>query len=130
MTLALLGIVLLCATGFGAMVLVFKVMKSSDVYKRAVAIAEADPAVAGELGSPIREGMFLSGNINVTNDSGNANLSIPISGPRSDAVIFAVAVKTSGKWNFTTLAVQVNARGKTLDLLNKNAAVNPPPPSP
>jgi Cytochrome oxidase complex assembly protein 1 len=43
------------------------------------------PAVIEALGSPIKEGFFVSGNTNVNGASGEANLSIPISGPREKA---------------------------------------------
>ena len=46
-------------------VIVFSAMKSTDVYKEALARAKADPAVVQALGSPIKDGFLLSGNTNV-----------------------------------------------------------------
>ena len=51
---------------------VFGAMKSSDVYKLAVARAKADPRVTSALGTPISEGMFMSGNTNVNGGSGRS----------------------------------------------------------
>jgi len=91
-------------------------MKSSDAYKQAVARARANPTVVEKLGTPIAEGYFVSGNINVQNDSGNAELQIPISGPKGKAVIHAVAVKSAGQWEFSRLTVTFEGQ-PALDLL-------------
>ena len=91
-------------------------MKSSDAYKQAVAKAKANPEVVAKLGAPIEEGWFVSGNINVQNNSGNADLQIPISGPRGKAVIHAVAGKTAGKWEYSRLTVAIEGQPE-LDLL-------------
>ena len=47
------------------LVIVFSAMKSTDVYKEALARAKADPAVIEALGSPIKDGFPVSGNTNV-----------------------------------------------------------------
>lgn len=91
-------------------------MKSSDAYKQAVARARANPTVVESLGTPIAEGYFVSGNVNVQNDRGNADLQIPISGPKGKAVIYAVAVKSAGQWEFSRLSVTIEGQPE-LDLL-------------
>ncbi len=91
-------------------------MKSSDAYKQAVARARANPTVVASLGTPIAEGYFVSGNISVQNDRGNADLQIPISGPKGKAVIYAVAVKSAGQWEFSRLSVAIEGQPE-LDLL-------------
>ena len=52
--------------------LVFSAMKSSEVYKDALARAKTHPAVIEALGSPVTEGLLLSGNTNVNGASGEA----------------------------------------------------------
>jgi hypothetical protein len=95
---------------------VFGAMKSTDVYKTAVATAKAHPAVTEVLGTPVEEGMFLSGNTNVTDASGNADLSIPISGPKGKGKIFVVASKSAGRWTYTTMVVEIAKSGERIDL--------------
>ena len=97
-------------------------MKSSDAYKQAVAKARANPTVVARLGTPIAEGYWVSGNISVQNDSGNADLLIPISGPRGKAVVHAVAAKSGGKWEFSRLSVVIEGDSE-LNLLE--AEVSP-----
>lgn len=96
--------------------IVFGAMKSSGAYKDAVTAAHADARVVDALGSPLKEGIFISGNINLNNSSGNANLSIPISGPKGKGTIHVVASKTNGAWNFSNLSVQVDGKAEKIDL--------------
>ena len=95
---------------------VFGAMKSSDAYKFAVAQAKADPRVTTALGTPISEGMFMSGSTNVNGAFGQADLAIPISGPKGKATIYAVATKSGGKWTYSKLTVQVVGGGDEIDL--------------
>lgn len=95
---------------------VFGAMKQSDAYKMAVARAKSDPRVTSALGTPISEGLFLSGSTNVTGGSGEADLTIPISGPKGKADIYAVATKSGGEWTFSKLAVKIANTGETIDL--------------
>jgi hypothetical protein len=105
------GLVVLIVT------IVFGVMKSSDVYKGALAKAMADPAVEMALGTPIEEGLFVMGNINISGSSGEADLAIPISGPDDEATIYVVAEKSAGRWTFLTLVVEIKTTGERIDLI-------------
>jgi hypothetical protein len=94
---------------------VFSILKSSDIYKSAVARAKSNQRVVAALGTPIQEGMFVSGKSNVTGPSGEADLAIPISGPKGKATIYAVAAKSAGEWTFSKLVVKLDG-GETIDL--------------
>src|SRR5207237_7702078 len=78
------------------LVIVFSAMKSTDVYKQALARAKADPAVIEALGSPIKDGFLVSGNTNVNGASGESNLAIPISGPKGKGIIYVSANRSLG----------------------------------
>ena len=98
---------------------VFGALKSTDVYRHAVAEAKTNPAVTEALGSPIKEGMLVSGNSNVNGPSGEANLSIPISGPKGDGTIYVTAKKSEGRWEYSALEVEIKSSGERIDLLGK-----------
>jgi hypothetical protein len=104
--------------------LVFSVMKSSDAYKIAVARAKSDQRVVAALGTPIKEGMFSSGKTNVTGPSGEADIAIPISGPKGKATIYAVATKSEGRWSFSKLDVKIERTGETIHLNETESASN------
>ena len=121
-----LGILALFVLGiFGIVTIVFRAMKSSDVYREAFERAQNSPEVQAALGTPIEDGWWMSGQINVTNDTGNANIVIPISGPKGKGSIHAVATKDGGKWTYSRLEVQVEG-GQTINLLGEpvNASVS------
>ena len=113
-----LTIVILFAAFIGLIVMiVFSAMKSSDAYKHALARAKADPAVIEALGSPIKEGMFVSGSTNVNGASGEANLAIPIYGPKGKATIYVVAKKSASEWKDSVLVVEIEKTKQRIDLL-------------
>jgi hypothetical protein len=95
---------------------VFGALKQSDAYKIAVARAKADSRVAAALGTPISEGWYLSGKTNVNGGSGDADLTIPISGPKGKGTIYAVATKSAGEWTYSKLVVKIDSTGETIDL--------------
>lgn len=97
--------------------LVFGAMKSTDVYKDALAKAKANSEVVEALGSPIRDGLFVSGSTNVNGATGASNLSIPISGPKGKGTIYVKAEKSLGRWNYSDLVVEIQATGERIDLL-------------
>ncbi|HTS38494.1 MAG TPA: cytochrome c oxidase assembly factor Coa1 family protein [Candidatus Solibacter sp.] len=93
--------------------------RSSDVYKQAMAKAAASPQVRQTLGEPIRQKGFMTGELHINGSTGDADLSIPIRGPRGKATVRAVAKKSDGVWRFSWL--QVCAEGQDsgcIDLLS------------
>jgi len=99
--------------GVGAMASI----KASDPYKEAVARAKQSPAVQEALGTPIQEGFLIQGNLNVHNADGEADLTIPLSGPKGSGTVHVVGTKAAGKWTYTTMEVDVAGSGAHIDLL-------------
>lgn len=99
------------------MTFVFGMMKSSDAYGQALAMARQSPAVVEALGRPIADGYFTSGSINETGPSGNAELAIPISGPKGSGTIYLEARESAGIWTFSKLVVEIDSSGERIDLL-------------
>ena len=106
--------------------IIFSAMKSTDVYKDALAIAKVEPSVIEALGSPITEGFLVSGNTNVNGASGEANLSIPISGPHGKGTIYVAAKKSLGRWNYSGLTVEIEKTHQRIDLLGSPAPASSP----
>jgi hypothetical protein len=103
---------------------VFSAVKSTDVYKDALARAQAHPSVIEALGSPIKEGFLVSGNTNVNGASGEANLSIPISGPKGKGTVYVAANKSLGRWNYSGLIVEIEKTHQRIDLLERPIPAN------
>ena len=122
-----LGALLLFAAFVGSIsLIVFGAMKSTDVYKSALAQAEHHPSVIEALGSPVKAGLLVSGNTNINGASGEANLSIPISGPKGKGKIYVAATKSLGEWNYSGLVVEIEKNHQRIDLLRNNASVQSP----
>ena len=101
-------------------------MKSTDVYKDALARAKADPAVIEALGSPVKDGLLVSGNTNVNGASGESNLAIPISGPKGKETIYVSAKKSLGQWKYSGLVVELGQTHERIDLLQASPPVSSP----
>jgi len=122
-----LGTLTLFAVFVGSITLiVFGAMKSTDVYKGALARVEAHQSVIEALGSPIKAGFLVSGNTDVNGASGQANLSIPISGPKGKGTIYVAAVKSLGEWNYSGLVVEIQKTHRRIDLLRNNISAHSP----
>jgi hypothetical protein len=121
------SIAMLFVVFVGSIVLiVFSAVKSSDVYKDALARAKTHPAVIEALGSPVTEGLLLSGNTNVNAAYGEANLSIPVSGPKGKGTIYVAATKSLGRWNYSGLVLEIARTHQRVDLLQRVAPASSP----
>lgn len=92
--------------------------RHSEVYEQAMAPASANSQGREQIGEAVKPAWFISGQLNVSGSTGNANLSIPISGPRGKGAIRVVANQTGGVWRFTDLQVTVEGQPASIDLLS------------
>ena len=92
--------------------------KNSGAYTQALAQARNNSQVVEKFGQPVQPGWFGSGSINVSGPSGNADISIPISGPKAKGTIYVIAKKSAGKWHFETLEVEVEGEPDRINLLS------------
>jgi hypothetical protein len=119
-------VLLLLVFAGSILVVAFSAMKSTDVYKEALARAKTHPAVIEALGSPIKDGVLVSGSSSVNGASGESNLAIPISGPKGKGTIYVSAIKSLGRWNYSGLVVEVGQTHERIDLLQRSAPSNSP----
>jgi hypothetical protein len=78
--------------------------------------AQIDPRVVDALGTPIQSGWFVTGSIEEQGISGDATLTIPISGPRGSGTLYAAAREGNGSWRFYTLAVKIDGQNQVIPL--------------
>lgn len=120
--LGCLGVVLLFGLFVGGVLtFVFSMFRSSEPYQQAMERARRNPQVVAALGTPIEPGWLMTGNLNESGASGEAELSIPISGPKGKGTIFVSARKSAGKWEFRALIVELDG-GERIDLLREKPA--------
>lgn len=101
------------AISFGCLIAVVSMnMKSLGAYKIAVKRAETDSRVIAAIGTPLKEGWLIRGRFNVNGASGNAELAIPLLGPRAKGTIYAAATESVGEWRFSNLIFQLDSSGE------------------
>lgn len=99
-------------------------IRATDVYKDALARAQNDPRVVQALGSPVKAGWWLTGNVSVDNDRGTADLVLPLNGSRNRGTLRLEASRDGEAWTYSILRVNVGGSDEVIDLLQ------PPDPSP
>ncbi len=88
--------------------LAFSMLKNSEPYAFALELAQENPEVQAALGTPIEAGYLATGRIDLENDTGEAAINIPISGPIGSGIIYLEGEKIDGKWTYTTLVVELD----------------------
>ena len=112
---------------------VFAAIKNSDAAKESVLRAQKNALVVQKLGTPIAEGWLVSGSINTSTTSGDADLAVPISGPKGQAKVYVTAHKAAGAWNYSVMEVAVEGSDQRINLLSDvtpGAEFPPTPPVP
>jgi hypothetical protein len=94
---------------------------NSEVCQLALQRAQSSSTVAERLGSPIKQGLFVSGSIETNGPSGHADVSIPVSGPKAKGTLYAVGSKSAGEWKFETLRLAVEGGSNQVDLLDDSS---------
>ena len=102
----------------GFFALIMGAIRSSDVAKASVAMAQSNRRVVQQLGAPIEEGWLLSGSVNVSNASGDADLSVPISGPSGKGTVYVTAHKSAGRWHYSVMQVAIDGSDEKIDLIS------------
>lgn len=116
--LGCLLLLLLAAAFIGILfTIIFGSFRASDVFKQAMARAQSNPEVVERLGQPIQASWLTEGNLNVSGDTGKADLTIPISGPRGKGRIRAIAEKSDGVWHFSELDVSIAGASEPINLM-------------
>lgn len=94
--------VLLCG-GFFTLIFsfVFGMMKNSEPYQHSLKLATNNAQIQAVIGTPIKPSFFITGNINITNNNGNADLSYSLTGPKGSVQLDVVAQKQMGTWSYT-----------------------------
>jgi len=112
---------------------VFAAIRSSDAAKESLLRAQSNPLVVQELGAPIEEGWLVAGNINVSGTSGDADLAVPISGPKAKGKIYVIAHKSAGVWSYSVMTAAIDGSDQRINLLSEvmpRAEVAPPQGAP
>jgi len=110
-------VVLICIGSIFA--IVFGAIRSSEPFEQAVAEVQSNPQALRALGEPIKVGWFVGGSISVTGASGNADLTIPVSGSTDKGTLYVTAYKSDGVWRFTRMELVTKKYPDRINLLEE-----------
>jgi Cytochrome oxidase complex assembly protein 1 len=113
------GIGIFAASFVGA----FSILKNSEAYKLGVAQLQASPLASNALGTPITAGR-PNGSMSTENQSGNALLNFPVSGPKASGTALVEAVKKDGVWTLTRLAFKLDGGDSVIEIIGGGARNN------
>jgi len=103
-------VIIICFVG-GIMYLI----KSSGAYALAEQYIRANPAIREMVGTPLEFGLFPTGNVSVSGESGEANLSIHVAGEKGEVTVVLVMEKRAGQWEIIQ-AYYVDKDGNYVDI--------------
>jgi Cytochrome oxidase complex assembly protein 1 len=109
---------------------VFAAIRSSDAAKESLLRAQSNPLLIQELGTPIEEGWLVGGSINVSGTSGDADLAVPISGPKASGKIYVTAHKSAGVWSYSAMEAAIAGSNQKINLLSDVTPGVQVPPTP
>ena len=92
--------------------------QESEPYNLALEKAQQSEWVINALGEPIEQKGSPTGNLNYTNGTSTAELSIPVSGPKAQADIMVWGKKTNDTWSYSVLKITIKETGQVYDLLS------------
>ena len=101
----------------------FFAVRQSGVQEEVLERVRSDARVVERFGEPIEMGWLIEGSFNVEPGSGNADYSVPISGPQADGRVHVLAERIDGVWVYHQLYVDVD--GERIDLLGTGSAPTP-----
>ncbi|WP_378186240.1 cytochrome c oxidase assembly factor Coa1 family protein [Aquimarina sp. W85] len=94
-----------------------KMMTSSDPYETGLKMAREDRYVLKKLGEPIETDGIMQGSLSYKNNKGDANINLPIKGPKGKARLYIVGTKDDEQWNYSEIYVIIDDTNEQIDLL-------------
>ena len=120
-----LTIIILSIFGIGALFFgITNMLAGSAPSEYAFEKASENKQVVRFLGKPIEQKGMITGSINYSNGDGNADLRIPVKGPKGKAVLKVVAEKSDGVWTYEKLYVIIKSTNEKINLLDKSLEGN------
>jgi hypothetical protein len=91
----------------GCVVAIMAGMKHSDAYTFSLNEIRRNPEVRTVLGEPLETGLFVTGEININNADGNANIQYTVRGPKGTGEAFVRATRQYSQWALDEVVVDV-----------------------
>ncbi|MBG6132010.1 hypothetical protein IWQ47_003248 [Aquimarina sp. EL_43] len=113
LTLIVLFFIFLGSLVFG----VSELITESAPYQDALFKVNEDEYVVSILGEPIETNGIMNGSLSYKNNTGSADISIPIKGPKGEAQLYVVGTKQNDQWTYKEMYVIIDETDEQIDLL-------------
>ncbi|WP_074406941.1 cytochrome c oxidase assembly factor Coa1 family protein [Aquimarina megaterium] len=113
LTLIVLFFIFLGSLIFG----VSELITESTPYQDALVKVNEDEYVVNILGEPIETNGIMNGSLSYKNNTGSADISIPIQGPKGEAQLYVVGTKQNDQWTYKEMYVIIDETDEQIDLL-------------
>lgn len=113
LTLIVLFFVFLGSLIFG----VSELITESAPYQDALFKVNEDEYVINILGEPIETNGIMNGSLSYKNNTGSADISIPIKGPKGEAQLYVIGTKQNDQWTYKEMYVIIDETDEQIDLL-------------
>ena len=80
-------------------------MLKGEAYKKSLEVISSNSEVIELVGSPIKAGYFVLGNIKVSGSNGKTSLEYSILGSKAEAEVYVLADKRMNQWNLSEVVV-------------------------
>ncbi|MBO7941890.1 hypothetical protein JTP77_039250, partial [Streptomyces sp. S9] len=91
-------------------------MSGSEPVRHAMQLAQANPEVKAAFGEPLETGLGFQGSLTTDNDSGAADLSLPITGPKGSGRIYIKGSREADRWTYRLIEVAIDGSERRIDL--------------
>lgn len=98
---------------------VTSMMEESTPYVDAYKAATTNSYVIEELGEPIEPSSMIQGSISISNSNGDADIRIPLKGPKGEALLHVIGTKNNDIWKYSKMKVYFVASKDSLNLLQE-----------
>ena len=102
----------------GIFFVALQALKHSDAYTESITAVESNGEATVALGSPVKPGLFPTGNISLNNGEGVVAFTIPVSGPNGEGTVTVKGKKPPGSpvWIYETWELAVDGRPEPIPL--------------
>lgn len=97
-------------------------MSGSEPVRHALELAKANPEVQAAFGSPLETGTGFRGSLSTNNDSGSADLSLPVSGPKGSGRLYVKGEREAGRWSYRLIELSIDGSERRIDLLGGSSS--------
>jgi hypothetical protein len=105
-------------------------MKNSEAYAMTMEAVRASPEVLEALGNDVDSGFWVGGSLNIqAGGTGEARLSIPLSGSKASGTAVSHAIRFGGRWSMRLIVVTVEGSETPIVLLNEDGVAVPGAPT-